>query len=215
MEGILEPFVHYLPINEDMSNVEEVILWAENHPDETRLVAESSTLFIYDLLFHADAAEDEMLVIEGIMESYENNFGLGSMRQFDGNFFDELANERLARAERFPSVEERIAYYMGRWNDRNNSISMKRDSIEHLKATIPSNGVAKDAPFIASGLDLSQCSLDKGLHPKYIQQICMSALPHFDERNTADLKSNSFKRLLKTNHRRDIQYADRSCKSSL
>jgi hypothetical protein len=59
MEATLKPFVHYLPIKEDMSDVEEMINWAEDHPEQTRIIAERSTLFIYDLLFHPDAARDE------------------------------------------------------------------------------------------------------------------------------------------------------------
>jgi hypothetical protein len=42
-----------------MSDVEEMINWAEDHPEQTRIIAERSTLFIYDLLFHPDAARDE------------------------------------------------------------------------------------------------------------------------------------------------------------
>ena len=33
MEGLLEPFVHYIPIKSDASDVEEKIQWAEDNPD--------------------------------------------------------------------------------------------------------------------------------------------------------------------------------------
>jgi len=32
MESMLKPFVHYVPIHANMSNVEEMIVWAENNP---------------------------------------------------------------------------------------------------------------------------------------------------------------------------------------
>lgn len=37
----LHPYVHYLPINEDFSNLEEQFLWAEAHPQEAKQIAEN------------------------------------------------------------------------------------------------------------------------------------------------------------------------------
>lgn len=210
MEGTLEPFLHYIPINEDMSNVEEMLVWAESHPDESRLIAERSTLFIYDLLFHPDAIEDERLVIEGIMEVYENNFGMGSIER--GDYFNAQLHKQLTRAERFPSVDERVQHYMGYWSSRHNSVSMKRETLHQVKTLIAAAGLANGSVFIASGSDLLQCSLRYETHAS-MQELCDSALPYFDERHTADLKSNSFKRLLKAKNGIEMKYANHSCKS--
>ena len=40
--------------------------------------------------------------------------------------------------------------------------------------------------------------------------LCQSSLPEFDERNTADLKSNSFKRLLETEKGKHMRFANSS-----
>ena len=52
METLLQPFVHYIPVKADMSNVEEMVQWCENHPDQAMHIAERSTLFMYDLFLN-------------------------------------------------------------------------------------------------------------------------------------------------------------------
>lgn len=195
-----------------MSNVEEMIKWAEKHPKQARLIAERATLFVYDLLFHPDAVHDERLIIEGIMEAYENNFGQGIIEKerTDPTFCLQL-NGQTTRSERFPSVNERVEYYMGKWNDRQKTISMNRNNIERLKELFPGNGVANNNPFIAFGSDLDQCAYQNSSHAEPIQRLCKGSLPFFDERNTADLKSNSFKRLLKTSMASNMTFANQSC----
>ncbi|KAL3802768.1 LOW QUALITY PROTEIN: hypothetical protein HJC23_007545, partial [Cyclotella cryptica] len=196
MEGTLQPYVHYIPINEDMSNVEDMIYWAEQHPELTRLISERSTLFIFDLLFHPDAIRDERRVVQGIMEVYENNYGQSVTSSVNGNI-GFISNEQAGRSQRFPGVEERVQYYMGKWHEHKVSISMKREDVVHLNSVVMANHVGKDSPFIASGYVLSQCAHANRTHIEYLRRLCSEALPYFDDRNTADLKSNSFKRLLK------------------
>ena len=75
MEELLKPFVHYIPIQADMSDVEVMVQWAEDHPRKAKEIAERSTLFMYDLLFHPDAYSDEEEIFRGIMERYQDNFG--------------------------------------------------------------------------------------------------------------------------------------------
>ena len=57
-----------------MSNVEEMVKWAEEHPVWSKQIATRGTLFIWDLLFHEDSYKDEEDVLIGIMQRYENNF---------------------------------------------------------------------------------------------------------------------------------------------
>lgn len=75
MENLLQPFVHYIPVKSDMSNVEEMVQWAEEHPGWSKQIAIRGTLFIWDLLFHEDSYKDEEDILIGIMERYEQNFG--------------------------------------------------------------------------------------------------------------------------------------------
>eukprot|EP00586_Coscinodiscus_wailesii_P016047 CAMPEP_0172508980 /NCGR_PEP_ID=MMETSP1066-20121228/216583_1 /TAXON_ID=671091 /ORGANISM="Coscinodiscus wailesii, Strain CCMP2513" /LENGTH=587 /DNA_ID=CAMNT_0013287245 /DNA_START=41 /DNA_END=1804 /DNA_ORIENTATION=+ len=75
MESLLEPYVHYVPVNANMSNLEEMVMWANTHQIEVRKIAERSTLFMYDLLFHPDAYKDEEAVMEGIVRRYKKCLG--------------------------------------------------------------------------------------------------------------------------------------------
>ena len=74
MESLLEPFVHYIPVYSNMTNLEGMVRWAESHPTKVKEIAYRSTLFIYDLLFHPRAFVEDELVKIGIIERYENNF---------------------------------------------------------------------------------------------------------------------------------------------
>eukprot|EP00956_Cyclotella_meneghiniana_P036342 scaffold124319_cov85-Cyclotella_meneghiniana.AAC.4 len=199
MEGKLEPFVHYIPIHHNMSNVKEMIDWAESHQEQARLISERSTLFIYDLLFHPDAANDEREIIQGIMETYENNFG--PLRE----------HKPLRKSKQTSSIEERAQFYLGKFS--NARASMKRENIDQIQTLIQATNVTKDRVSIASGSDLYQCAYQNVVLSQYDHQWCKDALIYFDERNTADLKSNSFKRLLKTEKGHGIKFANQCCKS--
>ncbi|KAL7531968.1 hypothetical protein ACHAWF_003976 [Thalassiosira exigua] len=41
----LEPWVHYVPVRQDLSDLREKYDWAESHPDEARRIAEAGTAF--------------------------------------------------------------------------------------------------------------------------------------------------------------------------
>lgn len=216
MEGLLEPHVHYLPLKEDMSNVEEMIAWAEDHPNEVQLIRERSTVFIHDLLFHPEAIHDEREVIQGIMERFEHNFGSrGSTKQLHPLEIDWESNSHPTdRGHRFPSVEERVQYYMGRWYDNNNSMFMKRSYVQQLAKLYPDT-VVTDAPFIASGHVLTQCAMPNSTFTQDMRRLCRESLTEFDERSTADLKSNAFNRLRKTEKGEGMKLASMSCKSRM
>jgi len=222
MEGMLKPFVHYIPINNDMSNVEEMIEWAESHPEESKLISERSTLFIYDLLFHPNAAEDEIRIMIGIMERFENNFGHDLTRRqkssrennpllqhvhWDKHPFD--------RSQRFPSIDERVKYVMGKWyhNNNNSTISMTRSNLQKISSLEKLNNnigdyIASGHLFIANGEHISECAATNSTYSHGIRELCQSSLPEFDERNTADLKSNSFHRLQESDGYPELKLAE-------
>eukprot|EP00978_Attheya_sp_CCMP212_P039412 scaffold204569_cov53-Attheya_sp.AAC.2 len=65
MEESLEPWVHYIPIAKELTDLEEKMKWVMEHDTEARHIAERGTLWVYDLLFHDDAdKDDELLKIE-------------------------------------------------------------------------------------------------------------------------------------------------------
>lgn len=62
MEELLEPWVHYVPIN--ATNVVEQVEWVKKHDAEARLIAQRGQLWIHDLVFHTDAKEENEVVIQ-------------------------------------------------------------------------------------------------------------------------------------------------------
>ncbi len=41
----LEPFVHYIPVKEDLSDLEEKYQWAQSHPKECQKIAQNALAF--------------------------------------------------------------------------------------------------------------------------------------------------------------------------
>jgi hypothetical protein len=139
-------------------------------------------------LYHPDAVRDENLVLEGIMERYEQNFGALGYAQQKLHPLDHIHRNwhPLERHNRFPSQEERIQYYMGKWFS-GPKVSMKRKSFSHpkLETSMKDQILKWNREFVAFGEQLEKCASGHGDLGSY----CNDALPDFDERSTADLKS--------------------------
>eukprot|EP00535_Pseudo-nitzschia_heimii_P010122 CAMPEP_0197182564 /NCGR_PEP_ID=MMETSP1423-20130617/6480_1 /TAXON_ID=476441 /ORGANISM="Pseudo-nitzschia heimii, Strain UNC1101" /LENGTH=587 /DNA_ID=CAMNT_0042633007 /DNA_START=233 /DNA_END=1996 /DNA_ORIENTATION=- len=74
MEELLEPWVHYVPLDEFATNVEERMRWIIDHDEEARRIAERSTLWMEDMVFHPDAMEDDRMIQTEILRRYEAQF---------------------------------------------------------------------------------------------------------------------------------------------
>lgn len=74
MEELLEPWVHYVPLDEFATNIEERMQWILDNDEEAQRIAERATLWMEDLVFHPDAAEDDRLIQEEIMRRYQSHF---------------------------------------------------------------------------------------------------------------------------------------------
>jgi len=70
MEELLEPWVHYIPLHPNGSNAEDMIRWVGKNDQKAWRIAERGRMFMYDLLYHPDAARDEQLVKEEIARRY-------------------------------------------------------------------------------------------------------------------------------------------------
>jgi Glycosyl transferase family 90 len=70
MEELLEPWVHYVPIGEDLSDVEEKIQWVLDHDLEAFEITKRATLWMYDLTLHPDAAVDDKAIYREILLRY-------------------------------------------------------------------------------------------------------------------------------------------------
>jgi Glycosyl transferase family 90 len=70
MEELLEPWVHYVPIADDLSDVEEKIQWVLDHDTEAKDISSRATLWMYDLSLHPDAAVDDDAIFREILRRY-------------------------------------------------------------------------------------------------------------------------------------------------
>ncbi|KAG7356122.1 glycosyl transferase family 90 protein [Nitzschia inconspicua] len=74
MEELLQPWVHYIPLDDFATNVEERMQWIVDHDEEARRISERASLWMEDLIFHPDAAEDDRLIQEEILRRYQSHF---------------------------------------------------------------------------------------------------------------------------------------------
>eukprot|EP00548_Thalassiothrix_antarctica_P017692 CAMPEP_0194195102 /NCGR_PEP_ID=MMETSP0154-20130528/75945_1 /TAXON_ID=1049557 /ORGANISM="Thalassiothrix antarctica, Strain L6-D1" /LENGTH=496 /DNA_ID=CAMNT_0038919589 /DNA_START=22 /DNA_END=1509 /DNA_ORIENTATION=- len=70
MEERLQPYVHYVPLQPDMSDASQQMQWIIDNDDEARRIAERATLWIHDLLYHKDSKEDNQYIQEQILQRY-------------------------------------------------------------------------------------------------------------------------------------------------
>jgi hypothetical protein len=162
------------------------------------MIAQRSTLFIYDLLFHPDALDDENRVLEGIIERYEENFGLlQSARKLHPLQHIHHDWHPQHRSERFPSKDERIKYYMGKWFS-GSKVSMKRSSFSHPELTTNVNDqkIELNKEMIVSGVQMETCASSGD----ELKSFCFDALPDFDERVTTDIREGSNIKMDKSHH---------------
>mmetsp|Transcript_49848 Transcript_49848/g.143475 ORF Transcript_49848/g.143475 Transcript_49848/m.143475 type:complete len:461 (-) Transcript_49848:221-1603(-) len=74
MEELLEPWVHYIPLDEMASDVEEKMQWIIDNDAEAQKISERATLWMEDLVFHPDAMEDDRIIQEEIIRRYRAHF---------------------------------------------------------------------------------------------------------------------------------------------
>lgn len=74
MEELLVPWVHYIPLKEDLTDVEEKMQWVVDHDEEARKIADQGSLWMDDLCFHPDAKEDDRLIQEEMVRRYQAHF---------------------------------------------------------------------------------------------------------------------------------------------
>jgi hypothetical protein len=74
MEELLEPWKHYIPLADDLSDVEEKMQWVVDNDVEAQEIAQRGRLWISDLVFHPDADRDEANIFREIFERYKLHF---------------------------------------------------------------------------------------------------------------------------------------------
>ena len=74
MEETLEPWKHYIPLNRDLSDVEEKMQWVIDHDKESQAIAKQGSLWMKDLLYHPDSKTDEEVIFEEMLRRYQAHF---------------------------------------------------------------------------------------------------------------------------------------------
>jgi hypothetical protein len=74
MEELLEPWVHYVPLNADATDVEHKMRWILENDDHARRIARRGSLWMQDLVFHPESHEDDRIVQEEMLRRYMAHF---------------------------------------------------------------------------------------------------------------------------------------------
>ena len=74
LEEFLEPWVHYIPLLDDLSDVEAKMSWVLDHDEYARRIAERGSQWMQDLVFHPQAMEDDRLIQEEMLRRYVAHF---------------------------------------------------------------------------------------------------------------------------------------------
>ena len=74
MEELLEPWVHYIPLKDDLSDVEEKMQWVLDHDQKAHEIARRGSLWVQDLLFHPDSRKENDQINDEILRRYHQHF---------------------------------------------------------------------------------------------------------------------------------------------
>ena len=74
MEDLLVPFVHYIPLASDYSNLLEMVKWAEDHDEACKEISKRATEFIEHLWTSEQAKEDTKYLQKELATAYVNQF---------------------------------------------------------------------------------------------------------------------------------------------
>lgn len=74
MEELLEPWVHFVPLEANLTDVETKMQWVVDHDAEARAISQRATLWMEDLVFHPDAREDDVWIQREMMRRYQAHF---------------------------------------------------------------------------------------------------------------------------------------------
>ena len=61
MEGLLRPYYHYLPLNNEMDNIDEIISWVFNHPNKAKEISMNGKVFMQKFL---DEGTEDLIQLE-------------------------------------------------------------------------------------------------------------------------------------------------------
>lgn len=74
MEHVLVPFLHYIPVNDDYSNLMEMVEWARNNDEKCRWISQQATEYMNRLYGTEQADHDNELIAMGLAKRYFTQF---------------------------------------------------------------------------------------------------------------------------------------------
>lgn len=74
MEELLLPWIHYIPLNDALDNVEEQMEWIIQHDEEAKQIAYRGSLWIKDLFFHPKSVEEDERINDEILKRYHAHY---------------------------------------------------------------------------------------------------------------------------------------------
>lgn len=77
MEELLEPYVHYVPID-DNNRVEDAVQWIFDNDLEAQAIARRGQVWMMDLLFHPEAERETELIMDETFRRYMAHFRMVS-----------------------------------------------------------------------------------------------------------------------------------------
>ena len=75
MEEFLQPYVHFVPVASNYSNIDETIQWCEDNREKVKLISERATLFVHDMLLDESSEKENEEVKFQVMERYNKLYG--------------------------------------------------------------------------------------------------------------------------------------------
>ena len=75
MEDLLLPYVHYVPVKDDYSNLVEMVQWAWKNDEKCKWISEQATMYMERLWISDQAKEDNIAIEKELGEIYHSQFG--------------------------------------------------------------------------------------------------------------------------------------------
>ena len=75
MKDLLLPYVHYVPVKDDYSNLVEMVEWARKHEKRCKWISEQATMYKERLWISDQAKEDNIAIEKELGEIYQRQFG--------------------------------------------------------------------------------------------------------------------------------------------
>ena len=69
MEGLLKPYIHYIPLKNDYSDLETIIEWCKNNDNKCQEITKNANLFMKQF----DNIETEISIFQKVIKFYLNN----------------------------------------------------------------------------------------------------------------------------------------------